>query len=297
MMITPPYLKSGDRVALVAPAGKIGTEVVRAAMRTLGEWGYEVVPGRHVFDNLFQYAASDPDRLSDLQQALDDPDAKAVLCARGGYGTVRIIDRIDFGAFRNKPKWIIGFSDITVLHAHINRHLGVETLHATMAAGLAGEGPAGETLRAALAGDKLVYRMESHALSREGNATGQLVGGNLAILAGLTATASDMTTEGKVLFIEEVGEHLYRIDRMMWTLKRAGKLDRLAGLIVGGMTDIPDEAGEFGKDAYGIIEEHIRDRKYPVCFGFPAGHQADNRAMILGRTVSLEVGGTSCVTF
>jgi muramoyltetrapeptide carboxypeptidase len=175
--------------------------------------------------------------------------------------------------------------------------MGIETMHATMAAGLAEGGMAEETLHAALMGDTMDYRLENHALSREGTATGQLVGGNLAILAGIAGTVSDIRTDGKILFIEEVGEHLYRIDRMMWTLRRAGKFERLAGLVVGGMTEIPDAAGEFGKEAYEIISEHVQDYRYPVCFGFPAGHQSDNRAMILGRTVTLEISGTTRLTF
>jgi muramoyltetrapeptide carboxypeptidase len=173
----------------------------------------------------------------------------------------------------------------------------VETLHAAMASGIGSEGAACGTLLKALAGEKLHYTFENHPLSRTGQASGQLVGGNLAILAGLAGTASDLQTDGKILFIEEVGEHLYRIDRMMWTLKRAGKLRRLAGLIVGGMTDVPDEPGEFGKDAYGIIQEHVIDHTYPVCFGFPAGHQTDNRALILGRTIALGIGNTTEVVF
>ncbi len=297
MMKTPEYIRQGDRIALVAPAGRIDREVVRKASETLRSWGLEVEIGKHVFDDHYQYSATDPDRLADLQKALDDPAVKAVLCARGGYGTIRIIDRIDFKQFGKHPKWIIGFSDITALHAHVNGRLGTESIHGGMAAGIAGGGTAAESLRAALTGERLHYSLATHALSKKGQAKGMLVGGNLAIIAALAGSPSELQTDGRILFIEEVGEHLYRIDRMMWALRRAGKLEHLAGLIVGGMTGIPDSPDEFGQDAFGIIREHIEAYDFPACFGFPAGHQEDNRALVLGRTIALEVGDTTEVAF
>jgi muramoyltetrapeptide carboxypeptidase len=297
MMTTPEYLSTGDRIAIVAPAGKIKQKTIDSAAETLKSWGLEVVFGKHLFRDAFQYSATDDERLSDLQKALDDPSIKAVLCARGGYGTVRIIDRINFDRFKHAPKWIIGFSDITVLHAHIHSNLGIETIHSAMAAGIAEEGPAPASLKALLFGLEQGYSFPCHRLSLPGRTTGTLIGGNLAILTGLLGSGSDVDTKGKILFIEEVGEHLYRIDRMMWSLKRAGKLDHLSGLLVGGMTDIPDAANEFGKDAYDIILEHVKEYKYPVCFNFPAGHQPDNRAMIFGRNSFLNIDQQCHVQF
>jgi muramoyltetrapeptide carboxypeptidase len=297
MMTSPDPLIAGDRIAIVAPAGKIPEETVLKAAEVFRNWGLKVVLGKHLFSNAFQYAANDDDRLFDLQRALDDPSIKAVFCARGGYGTIRIIDRLNFDRFRKAPKWIIGFSDITVIHAHLHVHLGTESIHGTMAAGMAGSGPVQEDLRSVLFGGPPEYNLSKHPLSRRGSSEGQLIGGNLAILAGLLGSSSDMDTNGKVLFIEEVGEHLYRIDRMMWSLSRAGKLAGLAGLIVGGMTDIPDSAEDFGKDANAIIHEHVKQYDYPVCFDFPAGHQPDNRPLIFGRNILLDVDRQCLIRF
>ena len=296
-MITPGYLSKGDRIAVVAPAGKIDADTIDAACLVIESWGLEVVRGKHLFSNHYQYSAPDNERLSDLQEALDDAGIQAVLCARGGYGAIRMIDRLDFSNFKENPKWIIGFSDITVLHAHIHANLGVETIHGTMAAGVRDGGPARDSLRSVLFGENKPYATGTHPLSIRGRAHGRLTGGNLAILAGLLGSASDLQTDGKILFIEEVGEHLYRIDRMMWSLKRAGRLDRLAGLIAGSFTDIPDSAGDFGMDAYEIIHDHVKGYGYPVCFGFPAGHQADNRALIFGRTITLNIQDQTVITF
>jgi muramoyltetrapeptide carboxypeptidase len=296
-MVTPGYLCKGDRIALVAPAGRIQKETVEAAVKTLIKWGLDVSPGRSLYNDHFQYSACDDDRLSDLQLALDDPEIKALLCVRGGYGTIRIIDRINFGRFRKKPKWIIGFSDITALHSHIHTRFGIETIHGSMAAGIDGESPSAETLRTALFGEPLHYTLENHSLSITGSARGQITGGNLAVLAGLLGSASDIKTRGKILFLEEVGEHLYRIDRMMWSLKRAGKLDHISGLMVGSITGIPDLPSDFGKEANEIILSHISGYDYPVCFGFPAGHQSDNRALILGRQVSMDIGSKTVIEF
>ncbi len=289
MMITPDPLNQGDCIAIVAPAGKIPQKTVENAAEVFRHWGLEIVLGKHLFSNAFQYSASDQNRLLDLQQALDDPSIKAVFCARGGYGTIRIIDRINWAGFRKAPKWVIGFSDITVIHAHLHVHFGTESIHGTMAAGLTGDGPGPESLRSTLFGMPPEYNLPKHPLSRTGSSQGQLIGGNLAILAGLLGSSSDMDTRGKILFIEEVGEHLYRIDRMMWSLKRSGKLAHLSGLIVGGMTDIPDSTEDFGKGPNEIIREHVKEYDYPVCVNFPAGHQPDNRALILGRNTSLDV--------
>jgi muramoyltetrapeptide carboxypeptidase len=287
-MTTPRYLNKGDKFAIIAPAGKISKEKVETAINILQGWGFEIVLGANLFNDHYQYAAIDKERLADLQQALDDLSVKAILFARGGYGVIRILDQIDFSNFRKNPKWLIGFSDITIFHSHIHKNLKIETIHATMAAGLT-DPVSAESLRKALFGEKLKYKFKTIPLSRKGIAKGILVGGNLAALCSLIGSTSDIDTKGKILFIEDVGEYLYRIDRMMWHLKRTGKLRHLKGLIVGGMTDMEDNDTPFGKTAYEIVAEAVNEYDYPVCFGFPAGHMDDNRAMILGRMVSLNV--------
>ncbi|MEZ5199071.1 MAG: LD-carboxypeptidase [Bacteroidales bacterium] len=295
-MKTPPYLIKGDKVAIVAPAGKIKKELVNDAKRTLENWGLCVVLGKNVYQEHFQYAATDKSRLSDLQKALDDNEIKAIFCARGGYGLIRIMDDIDFSNFKKMPKWIIGFSDITILHAHIHSNFGIETLHATMAAGLKDELSA-NTLRNCLFGQPQNYELKTESNSRQGRAAGRLVGGNLAILCSLIGTPSDMDTTGKILFIEDIGEYLYRLDRMMWQLKRADKLKNLAGLVVGGFTDMKDNDNPFGKSAYEIITEAVEETNYPVCFGFPSGHQQDNRALFLGRSAILSINQLTTLNF
>lgn len=299
-MIAPKKLKKGDKVAIIAPAGKIDEKIVLKAMEVMEEWGLNVVLGYHLFKPYYSYAANDAQRREDFQRMLNDPTIKAILCARGGYGTTRIIDQLDFTNFRKHPKWIIGFSDITVLHNHVQRHFGIETIHATMAAGLNKAINFSETansMKKALFGKVLKYEWPTDSNSRKGSCTGVLTGGNLAILCSLLGTPSEVDAQGKILFIEEIGEHLYRIDRMMVQLKRAGKLNELAGLVVGGMTDIPDKKEDFGKTACEIIKEAVDEYDYPVGFGFPAGHQDDNRALILGRNVTLNINELSTLTF
>ncbi|MBM3434763.1 MAG: LD-carboxypeptidase [Bacteroidetes bacterium] len=287
-MRPPAYLREGDNIAIVAPAGKIAREKVEAAKTILQDWGLQVVLGSNLFKDLYQFSATDEERLADLQNVMDDPEIKAALFARGGYGVIRILDRIDLSGFRNSPKWLIGFSDITIFHSHIYSQFGMPTIHGPMAAGLT-DPISAESLRNALFGKPLHYEIESHPLDRHGKARGILVGGNLSILCSLTGTASDIDTKEKILFIEDVGEYLYRIDRMMWQMKRAGKLEKLKGLIVGGMTDMKDSDTPFGKSPYEIVAEAVKDFGYPVCFGFPAGHQTNNRALIIGKRAELVV--------
>jgi muramoyltetrapeptide carboxypeptidase len=291
-MKTPPYLKPGDKIAIVAPAGKIAKEKITPAIKTLENWGLDVVIGEHLLGAHYQYSGTDDDRALDFQNMLDEDSVRAILCARGGYGSNRIIDKLDFSKFIKSPKWIIGFSDITVLHSHIHSNYQIETIHGTMAAGLTEHNKSNhaiDTFYKALFREKFDYQFESHQLNKKGNADGILTGGNLAILCSLIGTPSDIQTDGKILFIEDVGEHLYRLDRMMWQLKRAGKLKNLAGLIVGGLTEMKDNETPFGKTAEEIISDCVKDYGYPLCFDFPAGHQDDNRAMVFGRKVRLSI--------
>jgi len=298
-MIRPEKLKKGDKIAIVAPAGKINPDKVLMAKTVLEHHGLEVITGKHTFNEYFQFAGTDKDRLTDVQQALDEHSIKAIIFARGGYGSNRIIDQLDFDQFQKNPKWLIGFSDITVFHSHIHSNFLIETIHATMAAGITKDSGNESTnsLMKVLFGEELEYSFTSNQLSRKGIAQGRLIGGNLAILCSLIGTPSDIQTDGKILFIEEIGEHLYKIDRMLLQLKRAGKLNNLAGLIVGGITDIPDDKLHFGKNAYEIIQEVVTNYSYPVCFGFPAGHQKDNRTLIFGRKAEIEVTEKCKITF
>jgi muramoyltetrapeptide carboxypeptidase len=288
MMTSPPNLKIGDTIAIVASAGKIAAEKVESARKVLESWDLKVVLGSNLFKDHHQFSATDAERLEDLQKALYDPSVKAILFARGGYGVIRILDRIDFSVFRDNPKWLIGFSDITIFHSHIFQIYSIEAIHASMAAGLT-DPVSAESLRKTLFGENIEYEIVGHPLNRRGTAEGILEGGNLSILCSLIGSVSEVSTREKILFIEDVGEHLYRLDRMMWQMKRAQNLFRIKGLIVGGMTEMKDGETPFGKSAYEIIADSVRNYNYPVCFGFPAGHQPDNRAMIIGRMTKLIV--------
>jgi muramoyltetrapeptide carboxypeptidase len=294
MVTTPPYLQPGDTIALVCPAGYMPPEKAQACIDTLRAWGYEVRVGATLTRESPNYfSGTDDQRLADLQQALDDPSIKAILCARGGYGLSRIIDSIDFSAFVKAPKWIIGFSDVTVLHAHIHANYKIATLHAPMAGAFNDGGAEGKfvaSLRHALEGKKNKYTCEVHPLNRKGEGVGPLVGGNLSLLAHLVGTPSEIKTKGKILFLEDVGEYLYNIDRMLYQLKRNGRLDRLAGLIIGGFTDIKDTTRPFGQTVYEIIHDVVREYDYPVAFGFPVSHGKDNYALKAGEGYKLKVG-------
>jgi muramoyltetrapeptide carboxypeptidase len=293
-MITPTYLKTGDKIALVATARKVSPSEMDAAIRIFRSWGLQVVTGPNLFGEENQFSGSDEERAADLQMMLDDTEIKAVVCARGGYGTVRIIDMLNFNTFEQHPKWIAGYSDITVLHSHIQTRFGIETLHAIMPINFSDEGSetAVESLRKALFGESLEYNTGSHTLNRQGSVTGTLTGGNLSILFALNGTPSDILTQDKVLFIEDIDEYLYHIDRMMINLKRSGKLSGIKALVVGGLSGMNDNTIPFGKKAEQIIAEYAQEAGIPVCFNFPAGHIADNRALILGREIQLTIDAT-----
>ena len=292
MTLVPPYLKPGDTVGVTCPAGDFSLQDVSAAVEALESWGFRVKLGSTVGARYYQFSAPDAERARDLQQMLDAPDIRAVLFARGGYGTIRIIDRIHFNRFYLQPKWLCGYSDITVLHAHIQTQIHIPTVHSEMCIDLkyGNADASAASIRRALTGETLRYELRSDPLNRPGSAGGLLVGGNLSTLCSLMGSASELQTDGKILFLEEVHEPLYSIDRMMQCLKRAGKLRFLEGLILGGFTHIPEQQGvPFGMSPYEIIAEAVEDRHYPVSFGFPAGHEYANYALRLGMPHRLEV--------
>lgn len=285
-----PSLRPGDKIAIIATARKISHPEIEMAVRVFESWGLQVVVGQTIGASYNYFAGDDALRLQDLQQMLDDDSIKAIICGRGGYGTTRIIDQVDFTRLRKHPKWLVGFSDVTALHSHIH-NLGLQSLHAIMPLLFPKEGAEDsiETLRRALFGEDLNYTVAPHAFNRTGTGTGQLVGGNLSMLHTLTGTRSDISTEGKILFLEDLCEYLYHIDRMMVHLDRSGKLANLAGLIVGDMSDMNDAAVSFGKTASEIILEHTGKYNYPVCYGFPVGHEPLNLALICGEEAELTV--------
>jgi muramoyltetrapeptide carboxypeptidase len=292
-IVIPPYLKKGDTIGIVCPAGYMPKEKIKTCIQVLQRnWGFKVKEGKTLGSGVNYFSGSDDERLDDLQEMLDDPTVKAVLCARGGYGVGRIIDRIDFKRFRKDPKWLIGFSDITVLHAHIHTLFKIASLHAPMAGAFQNEGYKNEfvlSLQKALTGKKANYISSVHPFNHPGKATGVLVGGNLALISHLVGSRSDLNTEGKILFLEDVGEQLYNIDRMLYQLKRSGKLDKLAGLVIGGFTDCKDTERSFGKTAFEIIHYLVKEYTYPVCYGFPVSHEKENYALKVGGTYSLSV--------
>lgn len=294
MIKIPPYLQKGDTIGLVCPAGFMPVEKVSECIRVLNEdWGFTTKVGNTVGKQYHYFSGTDEERRADFQDMVDDDTIKAILCARGGYGLSRIIDAIDFKRFRENPKWIIGFSDITILHSHIYRRYYISSLHAPMANAFNENGYQNEfvrSLRNVLEGKKIKYQVQPHEFNRKGQAIGELVGGNLALVVHLAGTDSDLKTKGRILFIEDVGEYLYNIDRMMYQLKRSRKLDKLAGLIVGGFTDMKDTERPFGQTVHEIIRDAVAEYDYPVCFDFPVSHEKENYALKIGVGYKLKVG-------
>jgi len=295
----PPYLKRGDIIGITCPAGYITYDDILPAIRIMKDWGFEVRIGKTVGDRYYTFGGTDEHRLDDFQTLLDDPEVKAIMCARGGYGIARIIDDIDFSKFRKRPKWLIGFSDITVLHCHLDRNLQVASLHSKMCNSFPEDftGASQEvqatilSIKEALTGQRMVYNAAYNEQNRPGKGRGKLIGGNLSMLQSIAATRSDIHTKGKILFLEDTGEYLYSLDRMMGNLQRSGKLDQLAGLLIGGFTKIkPDDPGEeFGKSIYEIVMEKIAGINFPVCFDFPVGHIKNNYALKCGIIHELNV--------
>lgn len=285
---TPPFLKKGDTVAIVATARKISREEIKPSVEILKNWGLKVVFAPNLFKEHNQFAGSDRDRTIGLQWTLDHKEIKAVFVARGGYGTIRIIDAISLTKFCERPKWVVGYSDTTILHSHLYNS-GVATIHGTMPLQFSQNEEATESLRKIIFGEKQEYETLPHTLNRLGEAKGEIVGGNLSLLYALSGSRSDIDTKGKILFIEDLDEYLYHIDRMMLQLKRAGKLKHLKALIVGGMTDMKDNKVPFGKTAEEIIYDAVKEYTYPLCFNFPAGHVQKNLAFYLGKKAKLVV--------
>lgn len=295
-MIIPPKLKKGDTISIISSARKISLAELKPAINIIESWGLQIKLGAHLFEEDNQFAGTILQRTSDLQTTIDDKSIKAVLCARGGYGTVQIIDQIDFSKLIKNPKWIIGYSDVTVLHSHLNT-LGIASMHASMPINfLTNTKQALESMKHTLFVNTNIVDCDTHPFNKLGSAEGEIVGGNLSILYSLLGSNSDVNTAGKILFIEDLDEYLYHIDRMMMNLKRNGKFEKLRAMIVGGMNDMNDNDIRFGKSAEQIILEHTKEYDFPICFGFPAGHLDDNRAILLGTKSKVEIT-TSKVIF
>ncbi len=292
-LVTPPYLQKGDTIAILAPAGilKNKKEVINKAKELVENWGLNVVLGENLFNQNNHFAGTDEQRAEDFQKALDNPNIKAIWCARGGYGSVRILDRLDFTKFKKNPKWIIGYSDITAFHSHIN-NLGVETIHAMMGISLSDNSEEiVETIKSfkkSIFGKRLKYKVKSSKYNRGGKISGELIGGNISLLTSMLGSKSQMKTDGKILFIEEIGEYKYSIDRMLQSLKRAGYFSNLKAIVVGDISKIKKNSTSWGSSIeeliLGVVPENI-----PILFNFPAGHKPDNRALILGRKIRLKI--------
>jgi len=295
----PPYLKPGDTIGITCPAGYITAADIQPAVRAMQSWGFNIRIGDTVGKRDFTFGGTDAERRQDLQTMLDATDIQAIMCARGGYGCARIIDALNFSGFCKHPKWLIGFSDITVLHSHINRHYGIATLHSKMCNSFPDNPDIADkevqdtilSIQQALTGTAMQYSVPPDEHNRTGSAAGMLIGGNLSMLQSISGTNSEIATIGKILFLEDAGEYLYSLDRMLGTLQRSHKLDSLAGLIIGGFNRIkPDDPGEeFGRTIYDMVLEKVQDCSYPVCFNFPVGHQKNNYALKCGVMHRLQV--------
>jgi muramoyltetrapeptide carboxypeptidase len=297
-MNTPSFLKPGDQVAIVASSRKVTKLELAFALETLTKWGLQPVEGKHLYAVEKQWAGTDDQRAEDLQWAVNDDSIKAIFFARGGNGIIRLIDDVDLSKLKANPKWLVGYSDVTILHAHLQKVCNCASLHAVMLAAYPKNAEAVDSIRKCLFGEKIKYDFTFEKLNRAGNAEGVLVGGNISLLHTLSGTPEDVDTKGKILFIEDLDENLHHLDRMMIHLKRSGKLSGLAGLIVGGLNDMKDDVIPFGLSPEEIVLDAVKDYKYPVCFGFPSGHIDRNLALYLGKDVKLNVNPNgSCVEF
>lgn len=286
----PPFLHEGDKVAIISPAGKIDKHFIAGARQRLTEWGLKVSVGKHADGSAGRFSGTVKQRLADIQKAMDDPDVKAILCSRGGYGCIHLIDKIDFTAFREHPKWLLGYSDITILHALLQKE-GFASVHSLMARHLTTEppdDPCTRRLHELVTGQLPCYQIEGHELNKKGKAAGILRGGNLSVLYSLRGTRYDLPPQGTILFIEDIGERPYHIDRMMNNLRLGGILENLSGLIVGQFTEY-EEDPSLGKFVYEMIAALVKDCQYPVCFGFPVGHTSQNCPLVCGSRVEMDV--------
>ncbi len=288
-MIQPPFLKPSDTVYITAPAKAIEESSVLAAKKTLEAWGLKVRIAPHCLGRHHYFSGSDEERLADFQDGLDDPSIKAILCARGGYGCVRMVESLNWDAFERHPKWIIGFSDVTVFHQKIHQ-LGIQSIHAIMPLGFVeGSDAAKESLKKILFGEPVMLEAPYLTVNITGKATGKLVGGNMAIVSSLLGTPLSYSFKDNILILEDIGEHVYKIDRMLYSLKLAGAFSQIKGLVLGGFTDMEDTDVPFGKTIKELILEQVRHLEIPVAFDLPIGHITDNQAFVLGRTASLQV--------
>ena len=284
-------LCEGDKIAIVSPSGAIDANYINEAKQVLESWGFVVQIGDSAYEKYGRFGGTQEQRIADLQQAMDDADTKAILCSRGGYGIVQIVDKLDFSKFLAHPKWVMGFSDVTVLHNAIGK-LGIPSLHCIMAKHLTELDPSSDPvikLKDVLNGNLPEYKLNRNSLNRQGIATGKLIGGNLSVFMALRGTRFDLDFSGAILFLEEISEQPYHIDRMMHSLRISGALSQLAGLVVGQFTDCPEDA-QMMKTVHEIILDSVADYGFPVCFDFPAGHVDYNLPMVLGASVRLEVG-------
>lgn len=296
-MIAPKPLSKGSKIAIVATARFISESDIKYSLQYLRDNGFEPVYDERLFAASGQFAGDDDFRANVLQSYLDSPDIDAILCARGGYGTIRIVDKLKFDNFINKPKWIIGYSDVTVLHAKL-QSIGFESIHASMPINFRDNTEAALTsLIDALSSQNLHYEIKNSPLNIQGEAEAEIVGGNISVLYSMLGSSTFPDTKGKILFLEDLDEYLYHIDRMMFAFERAGILDNIKGLIVGGLTKMRDNNIPFGKTAEEIILERVADKGIPVCFNFPAGHIDDNRAIILGRKIRLSIQNAQCIMY
>jgi muramoyltetrapeptide carboxypeptidase len=291
-MIQPPFLTPGDTIYITAPAKAIEETSVLAAKKTLETWGLNVRIAPHCLGRSHYFSGSDEERLADFQDGLDDPSIKAILCARGGYGSVRMVEALNWNAFKKNPKWIIGFSDVTVFHQQIHQ-LGIESIHGIMPLGfIEGSDAAKETLKKSLFGESFTLEA-AHVLGNiRGEARGNLVGGNMAIVTSLLGTPLSYSFKNNILVLEDIGEHVYKIDRMLYSLKLAGAFQEIKGLVLGGFTDMEDTDVPFGKTIKDLILEQVQGLGVPVAFDLPFGHISDNQALVLGRTAILKVSET-----
>jgi len=303
-LIIPKYLKYGDVIGITCPAGDITDKEIQSAVQQMQNWGFKIRIGDTVGKKDFIFGGTDEERAKDFQQMLDDDSINAIMCARGGYGAVRIIDKLDFSKFAINPKWIIGFSDITVIHLHLNRNFNIASIHSKMCNSFPDDWSKAEpaqidsilSIKQALTGEKMKYSVPTNPNNKTGIAEGALVGGNLKTIESLSGSKSDIQTDGKILFVEDTDEYLYSIDRMFWNLKRTGKLSGLKALIIGNFKIKPDDPGEeFGRTVYEIVLEKVKEFDYPVCFDFPVGHQKENYALKCGMHHKLSVTNSECI--